>query len=92
MSDVPKVGDEIYVPTSRYLSHGVDDKVGGLATVKSVRFSKGSNTHFVAVNEVSGEYNWENYLASRQKELEEMFGNQRAFPDPDDRPEFNQWD
>ena len=90
---VPRVGDEIYVPSHMSMSHGHDDVLGGLARVTHVKeeMSGGLVVPFVSVAEHSGgSYNWE-YLALDQERLKEMFGDERARPDPDDRPEFNRW-
>lgn len=89
-NNLPKVGDDIYVPSAFFLSHGSDDQVGGLAKVERVRVSTHNpEIHFISVKEVNGDYNWEQYLAPQQEELKERFGTSRAYPDPDDRPEFN---
>lgn len=89
----PKVGDDIYVPTALHLSRGSDDVMGGLAKVVSVgvEMSGGEQVHFVSVEEVPGFFNWEQGLASKQKELKKRFGKNRAHPDPDDHPSANRW-
>lgn len=92
MMTVPAVGDEIYVPSALYLSHGEDDVLGGLATVSSVQSERHGNrtVHKVTVKELpSRGYYWENGLAEEQEELKQRFGNGRARPDPDTSPEFN---
>lgn len=89
---IPKVGDEIYVPTSLYLGHGRDDVEGGLAKITSVKpgISAGKTVSFVTVAEHPGvSYNLE-FLAPQQEKLKEEFGNNRAHPDPDYREEFNE--
>jgi hypothetical protein len=65
----PKVGDEIYIPTSLHISRGSDDVQGGLATISDVSqgISGGELTWFVGVKE----------------ELKKKFGKSRAYPDPD---------
>jgi hypothetical protein len=90
--DVPKPGDVIYVDTELYVSHGVDDFRGGKATVTAVRMgvSRGASVPFVEVAENPGSfYNWE-LLAEKQAALAAEFGDVRAHPDPDPRPEFNE--
>lgn len=92
---LPNVGDEIYVPTELYLSHGMDDFCGGLARVTAVKegISGGKTVHFIQIAERPGSsYNWEQYLVLEQEKLKARFGKSRAHPDPDDRPEFNRWD
>jgi len=88
-----KVGDVIYVRGAMFMSHGVDDYVGGKATVSKVEqgMSAGKMVPFVSVREIPGcSMNW-NMLAEEQDALRECFGNEWAYPDPDDRPEFNGW-
>ena len=81
---LPKVGDEIYVYTSRYLGHGRDDVMGGLAKVTSVK------SGFVTVAEHPGvSYNWE-CLVFQQDDLKERFGKNRAHPSSDSRSMFNE--
>lgn len=90
--EVPKPGDVIYVDTELYLSHGVDDFRGGKATVSQVKDETlgGLGGPFVEVAENPGSfYNWE-YLAEKQAELAAKFGDARAHPIPDYRPEFNE--
>lgn len=89
---LPKVGDDIYVSSALHLSRGHDDVVGGLARVKSVskQISGGEQVHFISVKEIPGGFNWEQHLALMQAELKKKFGKNRAYLDPDDRPEFNE--
>jgi signal peptidase II len=90
--DAPKPGDVIYVDTELYLSHGVDDFRGGKATVSQVKDEMlgGRAVPFVEVAENPGSfYNWE-YLAEKQPALAAEFGDARAHPIPDYRPEFNE--
>jgi hypothetical protein len=89
---VPKVGDMIYVPSDLYLSHGVDDFQGGKAEVVEVReeISAGLKQPFVRVRENPDTlYNWI-HLFKQQEDLKKKFGDQKAHPDPDYRPEFNE--
>jgi len=86
-------GDVIYVDTSLYLSHGRDDFCGGLAEVieATTGISAGDSTPFVRLaQEPDTLHNWP-YLAAKQKKLREEFGKNWAHPDPDNRPEFNEW-
>src|SRR5690349_23155367 len=86
-------GDVIYVDTSLYVSHGIDDFRGGLAEVIefSMDISAGKPTPFVRV--VQDPDTWHNWpmLAADQKKLRTEFGKNWAHPDPDYRPEFNEW-
>jgi hypothetical protein len=86
-------GDVIYIGTELYLGHGRDDFRGGLAEVSEIRMekSKGQPTPFVrVVQQPDTIHNWK-LLASEQKELRQKHGKDWAHPDPDDRPEFNDW-
>lgn len=90
MTNVPEVGDWIYVPSAFYLSHGIDDFVGGKALVVDVRNKH--NKHWIVVNERrTCEYAWEGYLADAQDKLRERFDEKHAYKDPDYSPEFNEW-
>lgn len=96
-SKIPKVGQKIYVPTSLYLSHGLDDFEGGIAVISKIEKNEylgkdHPNYLMVGVEEHPGTlYNW-SHLLKEQEKLKERFGKQKAHPDPDDRPEFNMWD
>jgi hypothetical protein len=88
-----RAGDVIYIGTELYLGHGRDDFRGGLAEVMDVRQekSKGQLTPFVRVaQQLDTLHNWK-LLASEQKEHRQRHGKSWAHPDPDDRPEFNDW-
>jgi hypothetical protein len=92
---IPKVGEKIYVPSSMYVYRGSDDFAGGIATISKVEVDKyghgpeNPNYCFVSIEERLGSsYNWAN-LEKEQERLKEMYGDQIAHPDPDDRPEFN---
>ncbi|HZI55431.1 MAG TPA: hypothetical protein VFF39_01585 [Verrucomicrobiae bacterium] len=83
--------DVIYVDTELYLWHGRDDFRGGLAQVFEcyMDISAGKPTPFVRVaQQMNTWHNWRE-LASMQKKLRAEFGKRWAYPDPDDRPEFN---
>lgn len=88
-----EAGDEIYVGSSFYLSHGRDDFCGGRARVSKVTkgISGGNEAWFVEVEErPECRYNWE-FLENDQEKFKERFGDDRAHADPDLRPEFNEW-
>lgn len=96
----PVVGEDVYVPTSLYMSHGADDFVGGLCEITSINDriddtetkALGYNRVMITIKERPGtQYNWFS-LCDEQEELKERFGDNRGYPDPDDRPEFNRWD
>lgn len=77
MKNLPKVGDEIYIPSAFYISRGSDDVVGGLATVSKIKDG------FVSIQEFPGKsYSWK-YLSERQDDLRTKFGDKRAYADPD---------
>jgi hypothetical protein len=86
-------GDVIYIGTELYLGHGRDDFRGGLAEVSEIRqdISKRQPTPFVrVVQQPDTLHNWK-ILASEQKVLRQKHGKSWAHPDPDYRPEFNDW-
>jgi hypothetical protein len=83
----PRVGQWIYIPSSFYLSHGLDDVVGGRARIGKVKFEYGQ--YWVDVEQDPGtHYSWP-ALLERQPELRERYGDEIAHADPDSRPEFN---
>jgi hypothetical protein len=89
-SALPEVGQEIYIPTSIYLSHGVDDFRGGLCRIMAIHELLGRA--FVEVEEDPGTYHSWPYLVERQEEWRARYGAERGRRDPDLRPEFNeQW-
>lgn len=84
----PKVGDDIYVRTSAYISHGEDDFHGGLCRVAKVTvdMSAGKPTWFISVEERPGTgYNW-SILREEQAKLKAQFGDARGYEDPDYSP------
>jgi hypothetical protein len=86
-------GDIIYVDTDLYLSHGVDDFRGGLAEVVDfgTQISAASPTPFVKVVQLMDTWhNWQ-MLAAGQRKFRAEFGKSWSHPDPDYRPEFNEW-
>lgn len=90
---LPLVGDDIYIDTSLYLGHGVDDFKGGLCKVSAVNkgTSGGKEVDFVSVEERPDySYNWK-YLAEEQDRLKGEFDQDRGHKDPDYRPQFNDW-
>ena len=90
----PVIGQKIYVPSSLYLYRGEDDFAGGIATINKIEKSKNLpedhyNYLMVGITERPGSmYNWRPLL-ERQEELQKMYADQIAHPDPDDRPDFN---
>lgn len=88
----PYPGDDVYLPSERYLSRGEDDFLGGRCTVIAVHLgtSAGVPQAFIEVAEQPGvRHSWAN-LAPRQEELRGRFGEERGHADPDHRPEFNE--
>jgi hypothetical protein len=90
----PKIGEDIYIDTELYLSHGRDDFRGGLAKVVEVKteLSAGKPCLWVRVEEQPDSWhNWTTFLGPKQDKLRAEFGQQRAHPEPDLRPQFNEW-
>jgi hypothetical protein len=91
--EVPKVGEDIYLKTSWYLSHGADDFTGGRCEVTKVTWDEAQKAHFIEVAEDPGSrIRWEGHLKEMQPKLEKEFGNRRGHPDPDNHPDANRWD
>ena len=91
MTDAPKIGDPVYIPSESYLSHGEDDFEGGLTRIVLVEESGGG--YWIATEfDPADKYNW-TFLRERQEQLARAFGQQQPRRKPDYRPEFNQgWD
>jgi len=90
-ADLPEPGDEIYVPTSWYLSRGADDVQGGLATVERIEHKPSWGEHnrvWVYVEGIERGYNWSSLLPDQAK-LKAQFGERRAHADPDLHPSAN---
>jgi len=59
----PQIGQEIYIPSSKYISHGRDDIAGGLAIITEVKEGGSACKWFVSVEEVPGvSYNYEKLM------------------------------
>jgi hypothetical protein len=93
----PKIGDNIYVGSSLYLSHGRDDFSGGLATIKSIRKSDHLpedhfNYLFIEIEERPGwGYNYRSLMGEQEK-LKKEYAGKIAHVDPDYAEETNRDD
>lgn len=88
---LPSVGDDIYVPSQWYMSHGHDDFEGGLVRVTKVHFSSQWKRWTIEVAERPGHgYFWDT-LRNEQERLKAEYGDRRGHPDPDDHPDSNSW-
>ena len=85
---IPKVGDQIYIDTSLYVTHGIDDFIGGLCEVEYVKIDE--NGVFVAVKEEPGAFYAWKYLSLEQDTLKQKFDNQPGYQKPDFRKQFNE--
>jgi hypothetical protein len=84
---IPAIGDKIYIRGAMYVYRGKDDRIGGIATISKIQ--EESNNYFIEVEEIPGvRFNYK-HLQEEQQELKEQYGDQKARPDPDDRPQFN---
>lgn len=94
---IPEPGTKIYVPTSLYIGHGMDDFMGGIATVQEVHKDKylpsdHTNYYMVTVKERPNMgYNLR-YLLDNQDKWKKEYGRKKAHPSPDNRPESNTWE
>lgn len=86
--DIPKVGDQIYLDTSLYVTHGMDDFIGGLCEVEFVKVE--ASGIFIAVKEDPGAFYAWKYLSVQQKKLNKEFGTKRGYHKSDFRKEFNE--
>ena len=85
------IGQDVYVPSSLHLTHGVDDFAGGLCRVVRIDTDMSPvEIPFVEVEEDPGTlHNW-HYLMENQDEWRDRYGDRRGRHDPDFRPEFNE--
>ena len=89
---LPAVGDPVYIPTQLYVSHGADDRRGGLTQVAKVEPDKTGKDGWVTTVFDTGEKTRWSYLAPMQAALKEEFGDEPPRETPDYRPEFNRFD
>jgi hypothetical protein len=86
----PVAGEDVYIDSMLFVTHGIDDFRGGLCEIVDV--FDGMAGLSVRVKECPDwEFSWLHLMES-QDEWREEFGDQRGFPDPDYRPEFNEPD
>ncbi|KND49505.1 MAG: hypothetical protein AB203_00290 [Parcubacteria bacterium C7867-008] len=88
VGSAPKPGDTIYLDTELYVSHGVDDVIGGKAVIKEVLQAYGAIFITTELDPLA-QYRWENGLELEQERLKQKFGDSWAHFEPDLRPEFN---
>jgi hypothetical protein len=90
----PEIDNKIYVPSSYYVYRGEDDFHGGIATINKIEYNENlpdnhMNKIMIGIKENPRTmYNYKSLMESQDK-LKKEFGDTKAFPDPDDRPEFN---
>ena len=92
-ADVPRIGEQVYIPSNLYLSHGVDDYEGGLTTVTEVDIGR-PHDGFVWIGvefRESGSTRWD-VLKASQEQLAQEFGTKAPKATPDYRAEFNKFD
>jgi hypothetical protein len=91
----PKVGDKIYVEGTIYVTHGADDFRGGICTVMAVQSHVEDGEEVVSSVEIEEDpgtwYTWTGYLEPNQEKWKKEYGEQKAGPSPDFRPEFNDY-
>jgi hypothetical protein len=85
---IPKVGDLVYVDTSLFVTHGIDDFIGGLCEVIAVDPPGKENCSIRVKEDPDTIHSWA-YLAELQEKLKAEFGQSRGYQRPDYRPEFN---
>ena len=90
MTREPVVGEDVYIPSELYLSHGRDDFAGGLCRISRIETSVlGVPGTYVEVEEQPGTLHGWDDLLRQQDELRARYGDRRGHADPDLRPEFN---
>lgn len=85
-----KPGDEIYVGSSWYLSHGADDFCGGLAKISEI-YTDRWGIWCIFEEREGHPYNFE-ILLREQKNLEKAYEGKRAHKCPDLHPDTIRWD
>jgi len=77
----PKVGDQIYVPSSMSFDRGESDIRGGLGTISGIE--EYFSNQFISIEECP-EHSWNvKILLEEQGDLKKEFGKKTARPDPD---------
>jgi len=84
-----KIGSDIYIPTSLYLSRGRDDFDGGLC--KIIKIEEFAHGTFISVKENPGSRHNYDYLLKQQEKLKEEHGNLRGKRNPDYSLDSNCW-
>lgn len=97
LNKCPKIGDKIYVHSSFFIDRGADDFMGGIATIKSIKYSSHLPKEHINYTMIEIEENKNtlyNYrlLMGRQEEFQKEFKNGIAHPEPDYREQFNKSD
>lgn len=91
--ELPKEGDKIYVHSSLYISHGLDNFVGGKCTISKIKVDydlpeDSENRIMIGIKERPGYlYNYK-LLLKEQDELKKEFGELKGHQDPIE----NGWD
>lgn len=89
---LPVIGQEIYVRGAMYMSRGEDDFAGGKAVISKIEECGGSQPYLmVGIAERPGWLGGWATIEAEQEALAARYGDERAHPDPDTRPEFNCW-
>lgn len=86
---MPAVGDNFYMPSMLYLSHGVDDFHGGKCTISKVIPGESPRDTYIEVAERPGVQCRYLPLLADQEELKAEYGDARGHMSHDYRPEFN---
>lgn len=87
MEYIPKIGDEIYIDSAFYSTHGEDDFIGGLCTITFIEVISPQN-FWIEIAEDRGRFTW-GYNQEQQQRLKAKFGTKRGERKPDFRDEFN---
>lgn len=80
-STLPKVGDEIYVPTSLYIDHGANDFIGGICTISHIQIDMYGVMVFIK-ERPGRSYPWD-YLLKNQEKWKKEYKQKRGHKSPD---------
>ena len=76
MEYIPKVGDQIYLDSEFYVTHGEDDFIGGPCTITYVSGDK--PPFWIQIEENRGTFTWR-YDKKEQECLKRKFGTRRGY-------------
>ncbi len=85
-----KVGEDVYIPSAFYLSHGEDDFSGGLCKIIEIEEVLPGHKYIRVKEQPSSQYPYD-YLLENQKKWKKEYGKRRGKACPDYSPNSNCW-